>query len=148
MLRALPVLFATVLCAPLVAHAQPGVHGQAPAPPAQENGLIAIVQRQMDAYNAHDAQAYTACFTPDAQFIRHPGITALSGHDEIYRNFAKFFRDHKDAKIRVLYRAQLGPTTVIEHQVTDGADKTPLVGLVIYKIQNGLIAAAWIVPAE
>ena len=137
MLRAIPVLLASALCA------------QAPAPQAApSSGLMAVVQRQMDAYNAHDAKAYIACFTPDAQFVRHPGITALSGQDEIYRNFAKFFREHKDAKLRVIYRAELGPTTVVEHQVTEGADKTPLPGLVIYKLQNGLIAAAWIVPAE
>ena len=132
MLRAIPVLLASALC------------GQTPAPPSAN---LAIVQRQMDAYNAHDAKAYTACFTADAQFVRHPGITALSGQDEIYRNFAKFFREHKEAKLSVIYRAELGPTTVIEHQVTEGAGK-PLPGLVIYKIQNGLIAAAWIVPAE
>ena len=134
MRRALPMLFATALCA------------QAPTPPTSSN--LNLIQRQMDAYNAHDAQAYTACFTPDAQFIRHPGITALSGRDEIYKNFAKFFREHKSAKISVIYRAELGPTTVIEHQMTEGVDKTPLPGLVIYKVQNGLIAAVWIVPAE
>ncbi|HET6331098.1 MAG TPA: SgcJ/EcaC family oxidoreductase [Holophagaceae bacterium] len=137
MLRAIPMLLASALC------------GQTPAPPAApSSGLMAIVQRQMDAYNAHDAKAYTACFTPDAQFVRHPGITALSGQDEIYKSFAKFFREHKDARLRVIYRSELGPTTVIEHQVTEGADKNALPGLVIYKIQNGLIAAAWIVPAE
>lgn len=140
MFRAIPLLLAAALQA------------QAPAPPAPSvppaTGLMAIVQRQMDAYNAHDAQAYAACFTPDAQFVRHPGITALSGHDEIYKAFAKFFREHKAARLRVLYRAELGPTTVIEHQVTEGADQNALPGLVIYKIQNGLIAAAWIVPAE
>ena len=135
MLRALPALFTVTLCA------------QAP-PAAPTSSNLNLIQRQMDAYNAHDAQAYTACFTPDAQFIRHPGITALSGRDEIYRNFAKFFREHKGAKISVIYRAELGPTTVIEHQLTEGVDKTPLPGLIIYKIQNGLIAAAWIVPAE
>lgn len=135
MFRAIPLLLATALFA------------QAPPPPALSPNL-ALVQRQMDAYNAHDAQAYAACFTPDAQFIRHPGITALSGHDEIYKAFAKFFREHKGAKLRVLYRSELGPTTVIEHQVTEGADTNALPGLVIYKIQNGRIAAAWIVPAE
>ena len=138
MLRALPLLFAVTLSAQV----------PAPAPQAAPTGIQAVVQRQMDAYNAHDASAYTSCFTPDAQFIRHPGITALSGRDEIFKNFAKFFHDHKDAKLRVIYRSELGPTTVIEHQETDGVDKTPLTGLAIYKIQNGLIAAVWIVPAE
>ena len=139
MFRAIPLLLAATL------------HAQAPplpAPTTPLTGNMALVQRQMNAYNAHDAQAYAACFTVDAQFVRHPGITALSGRDEIYKAFAKFFREHKDAKLRVFYRSDLGPTTVIEHQVTEGADKNALPGLVIYKIQNGLIAAAWIVPAE
>lgn len=137
MLRALPVLFATALI------------GQAPAPQAAPTSAnMAVVQRQTDAYNAHDAQAYTNAFLPDAQLIRHPGITALSGKDEIYRNFAKFFREHKNAKMRILYRAELGPNTVIEHQEVDGIEKGPVAALVIYSIKSGLIQAAWFVGAE
>jgi hypothetical protein len=138
MLRALPLLFAAAL------HAQaPAV--PAPAPPA---GIMAVVQRQMDAYNAHDAQAYAACFAPGAQLIRHPGIPQLEGHDEIYRTFAKVFRDHKDAKMRVLYRAELGPSTVIEHQEVDGIEKSPVPSLAIYSVRGGLIQAAWFVLPE
>ena len=137
MLRAIPVLLASALSA------------QAPAPQAAPaTGLMALVQRQTDAYNAHDAQAYAACFTPDIQFIRHPGIAQIQGRDELYKTFATFFREHKDAKMRVLYRAQLGPTTVVEHQEVDGIDKKPIASVVIYSLQNGLIQAAWFVLPE
>ena len=141
--RALPLLFAAVLSAPLAAQ----VPAPAPAAPAPD-GIQAIVQRQTDAYNAHDAQAYAACFTPDIQFIRHPGIAQLQGREEIYKTFAIFFRDHKNAKMRVLYRAQLGPTTVVEHQEVDGIDKAPVPSMVIYSVRGGLIQAAWFVGAE
>ncbi len=139
MLRAIPMLFTAALMA------------QAPAPspsPALPSGIELAVQCQTDAYNAHDAQAYAACFAPDAQFIRHPGITAMSGRDEIYKTFAKFFREHKAARMRVLYRAQLGPTTVIEHQEVDGIEKVPVPSLVIYSVRGGMIQAAWFVSAE
>ena len=138
MLRALPLLFAATLSA------QAPV-ASAPAAPA---GIMAIVQRQMDAYNAHDAQAYTACFAPGAQLIRHPGIPQLQGQDEIYRTFAKVFRDHKKAAMRVLYRAELGPSTVIEHQEVDGIEKAPVPSLVIYSVKGGVIQAAWFVMPE
>jgi hypothetical protein len=135
MLRAIPMLLTAALST------------QAPAPqPASAN--LAAVQRQTDAYNAHDAQAYANAFLPDAQLIRHPGITALSGRDEIYKNFAKFFRDHKNAQMRILYRAQLGPNTIIEHQEVEGIEKGPVPAAVIYSLKNGLIQAAWFVGAE
>ncbi|MBS1766454.1 MAG: SgcJ/EcaC family oxidoreductase [Acidobacteria bacterium] len=137
MLRALPLFFAAAL------------YGQAPAPsPAPLTGNLAIVQRQMDAYNAHDAQAYAACFTPDIQFIRHPGIAQIQGRDELYKTFATVFRSHKSAKMRVIYRAELGPNTVIEHQEVDGIEKHPVPSLVIYSLQGGLIQAAWFVMPE
>ena len=136
MLRALPVLFATALCA------------QAPPPATPMSPNLALVQRLVEAYNAHDAQAYAACFTPDIQFIRHPGIAQLQGKDEIYKTFAKFFREHKKASIRVLYRSELGPTTVIEHEEVSGVESTPIQSLVIYNLHGGLIQAVWFVPAE
>lgn len=149
MLRALPALFAAALTAPLMAHAPSRIQGQTPAPPAAPvSANLTAVQRQTDAYNAHDAQAFANAFQPDAQLIRHPGITALSGRDELYKNFAKFFRDHKNAKMRILYRAQLGPNTVIEHQEVDGLEKEPVPAMVIYSLKGGLIQAAWFVPAE
>ena len=136
MLRALPMLFATALI------------GQTPAPPAPLSPNLALVQRQVEAYNAHDAQAYAACFTPDIQFIRHPGIAQLQGKDEIYKTFATFFREHKKAAIRVLYRSELGPNTVIEHEEVSGVESAPIPSLVIYNLHGGLIRAVWFVPAE
>ena len=137
MLRALPALLLSA-----------AIQAQAPAPAPAPTALELAVQRQTEAYNAHDAKAYAECFAPDAQFIRHPGITAMSGRNEIYTTFAKFFREHKSAKMRILYRAQLGPTTVIEHQEVDGIEKTPVPSLVIYSLRGGMIQAAWFVSAE
>ena len=134
MLRALPLLFTAAL--------------QAQAPTAPMSPLLAAVQHQTDAYNAHDAQAYAACFTPDVQFIRHPGIAQIQGRDELYKTFAAFFRSHKDVKMRILYRAQLGPTTVVEHQEVDGIEKTPVASMVIYSVKDGLIQASWFVLPE
>lgn len=136
--RALPLLFAAALSA------------QAPVapPPAAPAGILAAIQRQMDAYNAHDAKTFSECFAPEAQLIRHPGIPQLEGRGEIYTTFAKVFREHKDAKMRILYRAQLGPNTVIEHQEVDGIEKTPVPSMVIYSVRNGVIQAAWFVLPE
>lgn len=138
MLRTLTPFLAAALC---------GQAPQTPAP-AAPSGLAALVQRQTDAYNGHDAKAYSECFAPDAQLIRHPGIPQLQGRDEIYRTFAKVFREHKDVKMRVLYRAQLGPSTVIEHQEVDGIDKAPVPSMVIYSVKGGVIQAAWFVLPE
>ena len=147
--RALTPFLAIALSAPLMAHAPSKIYGQAPAPaPIAPTGIVAVVQRQMDAYNAHDAKAYSECFAPGAQLIRHPGIPQVEGRGEIYTTFAKVFREHKGAQLRILYRAQLGPNTVIEHQEADGIDKAPVPSMVIYSVRDGLIQAAWFVLPE
>ncbi|HET8715936.1 MAG TPA: SgcJ/EcaC family oxidoreductase [Holophagaceae bacterium] len=150
MTRALPVLFALALGAAPSALAQgaPGLPGQAAAGAGEDGALIAAVQRQTDAYNAHDAKAYAACFAPDAQLIQHPGIAQVQGRDDIYKTFARVFREHGKVQMRILYRAQLGPSTVIEHQVVEGLGGAPVPSLVIYSLKGGVIQAAWFVGAE
>ena len=152
MTRALPVLFALALGAatpapvPTLAQGAPGLPGQAGA--GEDSALIAAVQRQTDAYNAHDAKAYAACFAQDAQLIQHPGIAQVQGRDDIYKTFARVFREHGKVQMRILYRAQLGPSTVIEHQIVEGLGGAPVPSLVIYSLKGGVIQAAWFVGAE
>ena len=147
--RALTAAILALACAaPLAAQGVPGLPGQTAPGAAQDSALIAAVQRQTDAYNAHDAKAFAACFAQDAQLIQHPGIAQVQGRDDIYKTFARVFREHGKVQMRILYRAQLGPSTVIEHQVVEGLGDAPVPSMVIYSLKGGVIQAAWFVGAE
>jgi hypothetical protein len=117
-------------------------------PPVLEAGSPeATVQRNIDAYNAHDANAVAATFAPDAQFIQHPGILVYDGRDAIYKGFVDIFRKNKKATCRSVHRTFLGRRIVDEQEYT-GLAKEPIRGLVIYEVRNGLIANVWAIPSE
>ncbi len=106
-----------------------------------------VVQRNIDAYNAHDARALAETFTPDAQFIQHPGILIYDGKEAIYKGYADSFRKNKNAHCQVLHRSLLGARIVDEAEFT-GLGKLPVKGIIIYELRNGLIANIWAIPPE
>ncbi|HJV21232.1 MAG TPA: SgcJ/EcaC family oxidoreductase [Holophagaceae bacterium] len=127
---------------PLPASAMP-----APEPAPGLSPAEAVVQRNMDAYNAHDARALSETFAPDAQFIQHPGILVFDGRDAIYKGYAEVFRKNGKAHARLVHRTYLGTRIVDEEEFT-GLGKVPVHGLVIYDVRNGLIQNVWAIPPE
>ena len=127
---------------PLPASAMPPVQGPAGLSPAE-----AVVQRNMDAYNAHDAKTLSETFTPDAQFVQHPGTLIYDGRDAIYKGYSEVFRRNGKAHVQLVHRSLLGNRIVDEQEYT-GLGKVPIRGLVIYEIHNGLIQMIWAIPPE
>ena len=48
----------------------------------------AVVQRQLDAYNARDLDALVATYAPDARQYVHPATLVATGHDAIRARLA------------------------------------------------------------
>jgi putative hydrolase of HD superfamily len=77
-----------------------------------ESSSDAVVQRQLDAYNAHDLDAWIATYAPDAQQFEHPATLLASGVDAIRARAAPRFAE-PDLHARLLKR------TVADHVVVD-----------------------------
>src|ERR1035437_4002333 len=71
-----------------------------------------VVQRQLEAYNARDLQAWLATYKDDAeQYLLHAGLLA-SGHDAIRKRMADRFND-------TALHAELLSRTVMDNVVVD-----------------------------
>ncbi|HJW08981.1 MAG TPA: SgcJ/EcaC family oxidoreductase [Holophagaceae bacterium] len=127
--------------------APPPLPASALPPVLEPTSAEGVVQRNLDAYNAHDARALADTFAPDAQFIQHPGILVFDGRDAIYKGYADVFRKNGKAHCQVLHRSTLGLRIVDEAEFT-GLGKVPVKGLVIYDVRNGLIQNVWAIPPE
>ena len=53
----------------------------------------AVVQRQLDAYNARDVDAITATYAEDAQQFEHPATLLATGSAQIRERFAARFQE-------------------------------------------------------
>jgi hypothetical protein len=105
-------------------------------PPSPE----AIVQRQLDAYNARDLDALLATYALDARQYALPATLLATGHAEMRPRFAARFQE-PDLHAHLLRRAVMG-NIVIDHETVtrnfpEGRGRVDLVA--IYEVADGLI---------
>lgn len=110
-----------------------------PAPTSPE----IVVQRQLDAYNAKDIDAWVATYAKDAQQFEHPAKLLASGHAEIRARIVPRLSE-PNIYARLISRTVMGKV-VIDHEVVtrtfpEGPGKVELV--CIYVVDNGLIQSA------
>jgi hypothetical protein len=106
----------------------------------------AVVQRQLEAYNAHDLDALLATYAEDAQHFEHPATLLASGSAQLRERFAARFQE-TGLHARLLHRMVAGSVVVDREEVTrafpEGPGKVEL--LAIYEVQAGRIAKAWFI---
>ncbi len=107
----------------------------------------AVVQRQLDAYNARDLDALMATYAGDAQQFEHPAKLLASGAAQVReRSAARFTEPNLHASL--LKRMVMGHIVVDQEKVTRTFPEGPgtLELVAIYEVQNGRIARAWFIP--
>lgn len=102
-----------------------------------------VVQQQLDAYNAHDLEAWLATYAADACQYQHPATLLARGHAEIrQRAIARF--TEPDLHAQLLHRQVLGQV-VIDHEMVrrnfaEGPGYIEL--LCLYTVEEGKISSA------
>lgn len=103
----------------------------------------AVVQRQLDAYNARDLDALLATYAPDAQQFEHPGKLVASGAAQIRERMAIRFQE-ASLHARLVQRVVMG-NLVIDHELVtrDFPEGTGTVDIVaIYEVAGETIRSA------
>jgi hypothetical protein len=104
----------------------------------------AIVQRQLDAYNARDLAALLAIYADDAAMFEHPAKLLARGSAALRERFVARFQE-PNLHARLLKRIVMGNTVIDHERVTrtfpEGAGTMELV--MIYEVKKGRIATAW-----
>jgi hypothetical protein len=97
------------------------------------------VQDQLEAYNAHDLEAFVACYAADAVIRHADGRVLMRGHDEIRQRYQRLFEQNPDVTAEVPTRIRAGDWVVDEEKVRL-ADRELHVA-VGYEVRDGLIHA-------
>ncbi len=103
----------------------------------------AVVQRQLDAYNARDLDALVATYASDARQYEHPATLLATGHDAIRARMAQRFLE-PNLHARLVQRAVMG-NIVVDHEVVtrsfpEGSGTVEMV--CIYEVREGVIRTA------
>jgi hypothetical protein len=103
----------------------------------------AVVQRQLDAYNARDIDALLATYAPDARQYEHPAKLLASGHAEMRERMAVRFQE-PNLHARLLQRVVMGNVVIDHERVTrtfpEGSGSVDMVA--IYEVTDGRIVSA------
>ena len=104
----------------------------------------AVVQRQLDAYNARDADALLATYADAAQTFEHPSKLLASGSVQLRERFRVRFQE-PNLHAALIKRVVMGNIVVDHEKVTRTFPEGPgaLELMMIYDVQNGRIAKAW-----
>ncbi|MBC7453353.1 MAG: nuclear transport factor 2 family protein [Massilia sp.] len=103
----------------------------------------AVVQRQLDAYNARDIDALLSIYAPDARQFEHPGKLTASGSAQIRARLALRF-DEPNLHARLVQRVVMG-NLVIDHEYltrtfAEGPGSVDVVA--IYEVVDGRIQSS------
>jgi imidazolonepropionase-like amidohydrolase len=98
-----------------------------------------LVQQQLNAYNAHDLEAFLAPYADDVEIYSTSGKLIMKGKDEMRKQY-KFITEVPDLYCRLINRIAKG-NTVIDHEEI-WISKKPInlqYGVAVYVIENGKI---------
>ena len=122
------------------------VHMEKPLPAATHEPTEAtrLVQRQLDAYNAHDIDAFMACWADDCRYHAFPSTLLAESAAAIRARHVERFAE-PDLYGRLVQRIAMGPLVIDQEVVTrtfaEGPGEVDVVA--IYEVRDGHIAQAW-----
>ncbi|MCC2971678.1 nuclear transport factor 2 family protein [Massilia sp. IC2-476] len=110
---------------------------------------LAIVQAQLDAYNAKDLDALMRTYAPDAQQFALHGALLAQGHDEIRPRYQQRFLE-PDLQARLLNRSVLGnfvtDLEIVTRNFPEGLGTVEM--LCVYEVVDGRIVRASFATGE
>lgn len=112
-----------------------------PPAPAPE----AVVQRQVEAYNAHDLEAFVACYGAAIEFrTLDGGVNPEKGLAPLRKAYADLFGRFPALKVKVLHRVVQG-SFVIDQEQAEGMGPSPVTVTAIYQVLEGKIVRVWFI---
>lgn len=109
----------------------------------------AVVQRQLDAFNARDIDGLLAAYAEEAQVFEHPSKLLASGAAALRERYTARFQEpnlHATLLNRVVMGQIVADHEEVRRTFPEGPGKIQL--LMIYEVQAGRIAKAWNIAGD
>lgn len=97
-----------------------------------------IVQKQLDAYNARDIEAFLATYSSDITLYNFPNTLRTDGVDAMRKGYGRYFESTPDLHAEIKNRIVIGNTVIDEEEVT--ANGNTFNAVAIYEVENGKIS--------
>jgi uncharacterized protein (TIGR02246 family) len=104
------------------------------------------VARQVNAYNAHDLEAFLACYTDDVLVTTGHGDVLLEGIGAVREQYDEWFTQLSGLHAQVHHRIERGNWVVDDERAT--AEGLDVEALVAYHVKDHLIDRVVLMTAE
>ena len=105
--------------------------------------IVDPVQRQLEAYNARDVDAFVAQYSDDIRVFRPPAPEpVLVGKAALADYYAKNRFVLPGLHATVVAR-MVSTNTVVDHERIAGIQPEMIEAIAVYRVTNGLISAVW-----
>ena len=109
----------------------------------QSTNPVAVVQKQLDTYNAQDLDGFTNTFAQDAEVYINLGdsVAGMIGREEIRERYGQMFRNNPGNKSTLIGRMVQG-NFVFDHEWITGRENELKI-VAIYEVEDGFIKRCW-----
>jgi hypothetical protein len=105
-----------------------------------------VVQRQVNAYNARNMEAFITTYSSDAKLFQYPNLLVASGREEIRTRYERLFSGTRPLHAQILQRISAGRTVIDQERSTGLPDARTSEGFVIYEVTDRLIRNVTLIP--
>ncbi len=103
---------------------------------------LQLVQRQLNAYNERNLDAFLETYAEDAELYSFPDSLTSKGKDAMRKRYAPVFEKYPDLHCEIKGRIVQG-NVIIDKEYITATGRKPLEGTIIYQIVNGKIQKAY-----
>ncbi|MEO1658931.1 MAG: nuclear transport factor 2 family protein [Pseudomonadota bacterium] len=103
-----------------------------------------VVQRQVDAYNARDIDAFADLFADDVEVYDFPNTLIVKGKKVFRQRYAERFLHNPDLHAEIHRRFAAG-RYVVDFETPRGAQFGDAPAVAIYEVADGLITKVWFI---
>ncbi|WP_281540482.1 nuclear transport factor 2 family protein [Maribacter aestuarii] len=106
-----------------------------------------IVQKQVEAYNAGDLDAFVNCYDQNVVVTRFPVDTLYVGHEKMRNNYSSLSPDNKVYDVEVVKRIVIG-NKVIDQEKVSSNGKFQQMQVALYEVGNAIESMSFIFDKE
>ncbi|GGG32541.1 steroid Delta-isomerase [Dokdonia pacifica] len=104
---------------------------------------LAIIQKQLDAYNNRDIETFVSCHAPEAQLYSFSETVPFAkGQEQIRAIYSEIFENSPNLHSKLIHRIVIG-NKVIDHEEITGRKGTDILEFIaIYEVNDTSIVKA------
>ncbi len=104
-----------------------------------------VVQKQLEAYNNGDLEAFLNTYSEDIKIFNHPNTLTMEGISALRERYGKLFKENPNNHAEIVNRVTQGNFVIDKEHITGRSNGQELFAIAIYQVHEGKITNVWFI---